>query len=178
MGQRRRQAVRSLCRRRGGDSASSISPRAFIDVDADGTTTARHYLHDNAVAAVLHREDGPALTGVDANGTTFEEYYCNGLLHRTDGPAIITIRPDGSRGERYYREGQLHREDGPACTETRTDGSYVKAYYRDGWPYNQDGVTRAEKRPDGTCLVESSMTSWRTSARPAPSLQDGYQAPD
>lgn len=56
---------------------------------------------------VLHREDGPAVEGIDIEQ---QYWYLNGILHREGGPAI----EQHNQTKFWYWNGLLHREDGPA----------------------------------------------------------------
>ena len=52
----------------------------------------------------LHRIDGPALFGREA-----ERWFFEGVPHREFGPAFSS-----PWSQKYYHYGQLHRTDGPA----------------------------------------------------------------
>jgi len=54
----------------------------------------------------LHREDGPAIEGIDGH----KSWFFHGQLHRLDGPAIEYAT--GSKA--WLINGQRHRIDGPA----------------------------------------------------------------
>ena len=99
---------------------------AYMRRDADGSTS-EGYLRDGK----WHREDGPARTLRNADGSAWEQHYFQGgKLHREDGPARVTRKTDGSMEEAYYRDGRLHREDGPAYVRRGSDGSMVREDYR------------------------------------------------
>lgn len=75
----------------------------------------------------LHREDGPAVEGVDGN----KQWCLNGKSHREDGPAVEYT----SGYKAWWLNGILHREDGPAIE------------YSDGnkeWWVNGQELTEAE----------------------------------
>ena len=58
-----------------------------------------------------HREDGPAVIGLDM------EWWINGRRHCDDGPAVVRF----SGRKEWWLRGRLHREDGPAVV------------HKDGW---------------------------------------------
>jgi hypothetical protein len=113
---------------------------AFIERDrVTGIITAEEYW----VNAVLHREDGPARIGREADGNVFFEEYCfNGQLHRNsaDGPAVVVRSWDTGIGivlaEEYYWCGKFHRDcsEGPAriFREMDTGKLYNEEYWVDG----------------------------------------------
>ena len=77
----------------------------------------------------FHREDGPALEGVD--GIT--EWYLNGQRHREDGPAV-----EYANGSKFwYLNGKRHREDGPAV-------EYAGGYK--SWYLNNKKLTEQEHK--------------------------------
>jgi antitoxin component YwqK of YwqJK toxin-antitoxin module len=59
----------------------------------------------------------------------------NKLYHREDGPAYTRYDEDGTIDfEKYFIKGKLHREDGPAHIKYDQDGSMTyQAYYTNGW---------------------------------------------
>ena len=67
----------------------------------------------------LDSSGGPAYVQRDADGSTVEAYYRDGIAHREDGPAIICHNTDGGTVERYYRDGKFVK------TEYRTPPSPV-----------------------------------------------------
>jgi len=113
-----------LASRRAADDEERLSrPRPF-----PGPHGAKaYYRNNNEVAAVLHREDGPAVEYSEG----IKEWWRNGQLHREDGPAIE--QEDGNK--EWWRDGQLHREDGPAVEHAEGD----KEWYRDGQLHREDG---------------------------------------
>jgi hypothetical protein len=164
-----------------GRRRALAAPRAYSVRDSKGTVSACYYLHNDPVAAVLHRADGPALITIYATGRVSQRYYWHGVLHREDGPVLIVSDGAGILiTERYYRDGQLHREDGPAViihagggsssvyyrggvrvredgpsmVETRQDCSWVEAYYRDRLLHREHGPAYIAHAADGTLVEE------------------------
>jgi len=89
----------------------------------------------------LHREDGPAIEGVDGS----KEWFLNGKPHREDGPAIEGA--DGTKA--WFLNGKLHREDGPAYE--RADGSKE-------WWLNGEELTKVEwKRRTSPTIKEMTV---------------------
>ena len=73
------------------------------------------YLNDK-----FHREDGPALEGVDG----IKEWYLNGQRHREDGPAVEYA--DGYKS--WYLDGKrlTEQEHKKATTKATCDGKEVE----------------------------------------------------
>ena len=74
---------------------------------------------------LLHREDGPAIEGVDG----LKAWFIKGKLHRKDGPAVEW--PDGSKY--WYKNGFFHREDGPAIENS----SGYRAWFINGKEFSE-----------------------------------------
>ena len=93
----------------------------------DGTSSTGTHPHKGAV---LHREDGPALSYLRDGDYHVEEWWDKGqLTHRTKSLSD-TI------DEWFFRDGICHREDGPAhICYVKIDGALVltrSAYYING----------------------------------------------
>lgn len=91
------------------------------------------YLNDK-----FHREDGPALEGVDG----IKEWYLNGQRHRADGPAVEYAYG----AKEWFRNGKrmTEQEHKKASTKATCDGKEVVI----------DGITYVlrEKEEDGERL--------------------------
>jgi hypothetical protein len=128
----------------------AAEPRAFSMTDSQGTVTVSYYQHNNLKGAVLHREDGPALIEIRANGQRRESYYHQHRLQRAGGPAVIETFPDGTHIQTFCCEGLIGRaDDGPAIIETQADGLQVERYLVAGKPHRADGAAVIETHADG-----------------------------
>lgn len=145
-------------------------PQVTVRTDAEGSRVTRHLVDGR-----LHREDGPALITVFADGTRREEFHVHGrLVHgelgiRERGPdgqlveyfysdqrrgcwREIETAPNGASYEKHLKDFKLHREDGPASIDRQPDGSFNEEYLLDGnvGPRADGGPNYVIGNADGT----------------------------
>lgn len=103
---------------------------------------------------VFHRDDGPAETKAEADGTRKQLWYRHGAQHNDSGPAYVATVADGTRiKEAWKKNGGLHREDGPASI-TIYNGIRTEAWYHHGLLHNENGPAYIRKAADGTVIEE------------------------
>lgn len=126
-----------------------------------------------------HRDDGPAVIELEADGGVSEGYLRDGKWHREDGPPYIRYSADGSvMLERYSRDGKRHREDGPVDITYRAGGNVGRERYYQNGKLHREGGPAEDRAPRRRHCDREVLARWRSNMKYSPTSARGETSND